>query len=178
MKRLLTSALSLSASLLLASGCNPPPRGDRPPLRAQPAAGELREPTEAELRELVRLSEAVVVGRVEERLEEPEGVFYTVRITEILHVSPSAEDSWVTHPLEAEKRVRVSQFLWRRGRQGSAVGALGDLTRYVFFASPAESPNTWLNLDDASGYPLPEAQPTVETLRGWRDEGLTPEEGE
>lgn len=167
--RSLARLLAAVAPLLLAVGCSAPlpdePVGPRPPARSP---GGLRQPDDAELRDLLRLSEVVVLGEVEERLSEPRGVFYRVRVREVLHQSESAALGRDTHPCSAGSELRASSFWYRPGRQMAEIGELRELSRYLLFLSPGEAAGEWLHLDDAAGYPLPECQPTVDRLKALR----------
>lgn len=160
------------------SGCSDPaPRPAREGSAPPAAPGTLRQPGEDELRQLLELSELVVVGAVETELDEPGGVFYRVRVQEVLHEGATvrgAED----HPHQPGTVLRVSAFRFQQGGRGPGeIGALNELSRYLFFLSPTEKPGEWLNLDDAAGYPLPEAQPTLDALRARARPQVAPGQG-
>ena len=110
---------------------------------------------------------------MEQEINEPRGLYYQVRIQEILAQSPTAERHG-EHPVAKGGVVKVSAFLFRAGRPMATIGPLTELSRYLFFLSPAEVPGEWLHLDDASGYMLPEAQPTLNSLRELKRAEQTP----
>lgn len=163
--------LLLLLALLVAPGC----AGERPrqqPSSSDPARpGEVRAPSTEELKRLRRTSEAIVVGQVGRREEGPTGVTYAVRVVEVLHASPTLGERAASHPCAVDAELAVGDFLFRDGSggQGGTIGPLRELSRYVLFLSPAEADGRWLNLEDAAGYPLPEAQATLDALRALRD---------
>ncbi len=151
------------ALLALGSGC----AGERPyqpPPTTSSTPGELKKPTDGELRRMRELSEVVIVGQVERRDDAPEGLTYVVRSVELLHASDTVHDR-TRHPHLVGAELGVGDFLFRPGGPNGTIGPLRELSRYLFFLSPAEKDGRWLNLEDPAGLPLPEAQETLDRLR-------------
>ena len=149
---------SLVVLCLLLAACSPV----RPPERsAQPRPND-----GGGLTELVELSQLVAVGQVEVRKVEPSGVFYQVRLREVLVGDRLTAAEAATHPDDEGAALRVTSFLYRPGQPAAAIAELEELARYVFFLTPTERPGEWLNLADPSDYVLPAARETVERLRG------------
>ena len=163
MRRILATALLASLAL---TGCAGPEAGepDRPAAPKTPQ----REPTAEELRRLRQLAEVVVVGSVESYDDAPTGRVYVVRVSEVLSRQASLDERKATHPLAEGEAVKVTTFLFRDVSQSAEIGPLEELTRYVFFLSPTEDAGEWLNLEDPASLRLPEAQPTLDALRGLR----------
>lgn len=156
--------VAVTVALVLLLGCASEPARQRP----APA----NEPSKAELERVRGLAEVVLVGEVDRAEEGPEGRFYVVRVTEVLKATPSAQAAATTHPHAVDTTLQVGDYLFRgQGAQGGTIGRLEELTRYIFFLSPAEPANRWLNLHDAAALPLPEAQKTLDALRAKRDQG-------
>jgi hypothetical protein len=146
------------AMTLLLIACSPV----RPPERNH---GPARPSDTSELKELVDLSQLVVVGAVEVRKEEPGGTYYQVLLQEVLVGGRLSEAESRSHPAEPGAELRVTSFLYRPGEPAAAIRELRELSRYVFFLTPTERPGEWLNLTDPGAYALPGAQETVEQLR-------------
>jgi hypothetical protein len=169
MRRFLPFALLASAALLAAaplSGCAGPAGGE--PDRPAAAATPQQQPTPDELRRLRRLAEVVVVGTVDSYDDAPAGRTYTVRVSEVLSRQASLDERKATHPVGEGEVVKVSTFLFRDVSQSAEIGPLEELSRYVFFLSPTEDAGEWLNLEDPASLRLPEAQATLDALRGLR----------
>jgi hypothetical protein len=151
--------------LLLLAGCSTP-RGEpyTGPTTLNPTEGVLREPSDEEIEELVELAELVLVGRVGERKEDPAGVTYRVEVVEILHETPAARAN-EAYPHAVGSEITVSSFLYRPGEAMRRLRRLKEPNRYIFWLSPMEREGAWLNLDDAAGYPLPDADGTLRKLR-------------
>jgi hypothetical protein len=160
---------ALVAPLALAGCEEPAPRGAAGQPAARAPSSPQKAPSRDELRRLRELADAVVVGSVESADDTPSGVRYTVRVTEVLATHPGLEDRAATHPMAEGTTIVVKAFLYRQGQEGGEVGRLDELSRYLFFLSPADDAGQWLNLEDAAAYRLPEAQPTLEALRSLRD---------
>jgi hypothetical protein len=155
-------------ALLLLAGCTP-----ERPYRPDPAApvtqpGEVRRPTDSELRRMRETAEVVVFGEVERREEEPTGLTYRVRVVELLHASGTIRDD-AKHPHLVDAELAVGDFLYRPKGGTGTIGALRELSRYIFFLSPAQGEGRWLNLEDPAGLPLPDARPTLDALRALKD---------
>lgn len=154
------------ALLTLGAGC----AGERPyqpPPPTTSTPGELKKPTDGELRRMRELSEVVLVGQVERRDDAPEGLTYVVRSVEVLHTSATVHDR-TRHPHLVGAELAVGDFLYRPGGPNGTIGPLRELSRYLFFLSPAEKDGRWLSLEDPAGLPLPEAQETLDRLRALR----------
>lgn len=167
MRRTHALAFALALSSLAPAGCAGPDEvgGDgRPSVATTPQ----REPTPEELRRLRRLAEVVVVGTVETYDDQPTGRVYAVRVSEVLSRQASLDERKATHPLGEGTTLKVSTFLFRDVSQSDEIGPLEEMTRYIFFLSPTEDPGEWLNLEDPASLRLPEAQATLDALRGLR----------
>jgi len=162
-----THIVLLLISLGLA-GCSGPERSPGPRGETAPSTAQ-RQPSKDELRRLRELAEIVVVGTVESFDDPQTGRIYSVRVNEVLSRHPGVEARAETHPVKEGEAVKVTAFLFRPGSGKSEVGALDEVSRYVFFLSPTEDPGEWLNLEDAAAHRLPEAQATLDTLRTLRD---------
>jgi hypothetical protein len=161
----------LSLLLLALCGCSPSGYVPRDTDGGDDGSGErasaLRKPSLDELRGLRKLATAIVIGVVDERVETKGQVSYRVRVREILSKRPGLA-SGPAFEVAPDKTLKVDAFLFREEANAdqNEIGRLGELDRYVFFlAARPEKPGEWFNLDDAAGYPLPEAQETVERLR-------------
>lgn len=156
--------------LSLTLGCsNTPGRPYTSPEIPERTSG-LREPTDAELAELVELAEVVVRGIVQERKSAPEGVNYVVEVQEVLHETAAAKAN-VSFPHGEGQEIRISAFFFKPGHSMAQIGVLKEPNRYLFFLTPMERDGWWLNLDDAAAYPLPDADKTLRALRALRDGG-------
>jgi len=155
---------ALLPPLVALLACTPEPRQPYSPPPLHRSETGQREPDADELRRLRDTAEVVVVGKVEQEIDEPRGLYYQVRIQEILAQSHTAS-SHPDHPYSQGAVIKVSSFLFRQARPMATIGRLEELSRYLFFLSPATATGEWLNLDDSSGYMLPEAQPTLDSLR-------------
>lgn len=133
-----------------------------PTLESASPGTEMRQPTDKELEELVAFAEVVVVGRVIERRNAPEGENFRVEVQEIL--SERSEGA-----ISVGEFVRVSTFFFRAGRPMARIGKLKQPNRYLFFLSHMERKGWWLHLDDPSGYRLPDADATLRSLRSLRN---------
>lgn len=150
---------SLAWICLLLAACSPvrpPERGTRP---------RAAEDTDA-LTELVELSQLVAVGQVEVRKVEPNGVFYQVRLREVLVGDRLPPAEAATHPDDEGTEIRLTSFLYRPGQPAAGIADLDELARYILFLAPTERPGEWLNLTDPNAYVLPAARETLERLRG------------
>ena len=164
--------LLIAISLLLSlSGCQNsgyvPKDSDARDRDEDPQASTLRRPGKEELRSLRKLASVIVIGVVDERIDRDGQLSYRVRVREILSRRPGLA-SGDAYKVEAEKELKVDAFLFREERNSgkTEIGTLNELDRYLFFlAARPEKPGEWFNLDDAAGYPLPQAQETVEALR-------------
>lgn len=167
MRVALRVAAPLALSLLaLGAGC----AGERPyqpPPPTTSTPGELKKPTDGELRRMRELSEVVLVGQVERRDDAPEGLTYVVRSVEVLHASATVHDR-PRHPHLVGAELAIGDFLYRPDGPNGTIGPLRELSRYLFFLSPAQKDGRWLSLEDPAGLPLPEAQETLDRLRALR----------
>ncbi|MBX3470866.1 MAG: hypothetical protein KF878_28705 [Planctomycetes bacterium] len=162
---------TLAAALLAAAlaGCAGPSAGRDADGRRGPPSATARRLTGDELRRARDLAEVVVVGTVTSYDDRPAGRLYTVRVEEVLARQSTLAERAATHPMGEGEVLQVSAFLFRSGGGGGEVGALEELSRYVFFLSPTDDAGEWLNLEDAAALRLPGAQATLDELRVLRE---------
>jgi hypothetical protein len=168
-----TASLALLLCLALgacASEGNDLSRGDR-----SGSSTPQRQPTKDQLKSLWGLADAIVVGTVESVEDMQTGRVYKVRVTEVLSRNASLDARKETHPVQEGAVLSLSPFLFKGdGTAGepTEIGALEDMSRYIFWLSPMDEAGKWLNLEDSAAHRFPEAQPTLDQLRTMRDQGL------
>ncbi|HBP18562.1 MAG TPA: hypothetical protein DEA08_12355 [Planctomycetes bacterium] len=158
--------LSLGSTLSL-SACTispPPPRkrgqGDQGEQEDEEEGQEkVPQPSEEELRELLRLSQAIVTARVEERIEREGVVRYRLRVQKVV-----AGKSTPTHPFRALDELTTSDFLFSERTSQREVGPLVELASYLFFLAPKQEAGEWFHLADASAFPIPAAREVRQRL--------------
>lgn len=165
MRRTTLAAAILAAAL---AGCAAPAGRDADG-RREATSATARRLTGDELRRARDLAEVVLVGTVTSYDDRPAGRLYTVRVEEVLARQSTLAERAATHPMGEGEVLQVSAFLFRSGGGGGEVGALEELSRYVFFLSPTDDAGEWLNLEDAAALRLPGAQATLDELRVLRE---------
>jgi hypothetical protein len=155
---------------LCAAACtmSPPP----PPKRSGSKSGakgeegqEVRKLSDDELGELMDVCHAVVVARVEERTESEGAIEYRLRVQ---YVVLGGRGDGSTHPVAEGTELYVSDFWFKPGAGGKAIGALGELDPYLFFLAQGQKPGRWFHMEDASAFPMPAARPTRERAEAMR----------
>ena len=110
-----TRATLLALGLLTACADSPPPRTATTTDPVEEDEVALRQPNAQELEELRELAELILVGRVEERVAQPGGVSYRVRVLEVVSENPILQKG-DSHPYDRGQELEITAFLYRGSR--------------------------------------------------------------
>ncbi|MBL4846899.1 MAG: hypothetical protein JKY65_15375 [Planctomycetes bacterium] len=158
-QRLLLFCVCLS--FLSLTGCTGPPRR----AVSDPARVATEDLDEDGLRDLLALSQLVIVARLEERSDQEGVVRLRLRVKDTL-----------LGEAEISKQVTASDFLYLPNKsRGGVVGPLVELSHYVFFLAPGpDLDSPWIHLRDSSSDPMPAAQELIDRIRAIQAERPAP----